>query len=53
MSSGTQEFWVVDAANRTVQVTGFSGTKTYAAGDAIPLTLFGGASIVVDQIFAV
>jgi Uma2 family endonuclease len=53
MSSGTQEFWVVDAANRTVQVTEFSGTKTYAAGDAIRLTLFGGASIAVDQMFAV
>jgi Uma2 family endonuclease len=53
MSSGTQEFWVVDAANRTVQVTAFSGTSTYAAGDAIPLTLFGAASVAVDQIFAV
>ena len=53
MSSGTQEFWVVDAADRTVQVTKFSGTRTYVAGDAIPLTLFGGASVAVDQIFAV
>jgi hypothetical protein len=43
----------VDAADRTVQVTEFNGTKTYAAGDAMPLTLFGGASIAVDQIFAV
>jgi len=53
MSSGAQEFWVVDAANRSVQVTEVSGTKTYAASDAILLTLFGGASIAVDQIFAV
>jgi Uma2 family endonuclease len=53
MSSGTQEFWVVDAANRTVQVTELSGTRTYAAGDAMPLALFGGASVAVDQIFAV
>jgi len=53
MSAGTQEFWVVDAENRTVQVTDFSGTRSYAAGASIPLTLFGGGAIAVDQNFAV
>ncbi|HUI53574.1 MAG TPA: Uma2 family endonuclease [Bryobacteraceae bacterium] len=52
MSAGTQEFWVVDAESRTAQVTDFSGTKVYAAGSAIPLPLFGGGTIAVDEIFA-
>ncbi|MBI3683051.1 MAG: Uma2 family endonuclease [Acidobacteria bacterium] len=50
MSAGTQEFWVVDADNRTVQVTGLSGTKVYATGAKIPLVIFDGG-IPVDQIF--
>jgi Uma2 family endonuclease len=51
MSAGTQEFWVVDPDLRTVQVTSLSGTKTYVVGDAIPISLFGEAAILVSKIF--
>ena len=53
MSAGTQEFWVVDAEKRTVQVTDLSSTKTYTAGAPIPLAMFGGLSLTVDQILAI
>ncbi len=52
MSAGTAEFWVVDGEKRTVVVTGSSGTKSYASGEAIPLTILGAGSIAVSEIFA-
>jgi Uma2 family endonuclease len=56
MSAGTQEFWVVDAETRTVQVTDLSGTKVYETGHSIPLTIFGrgtpgSGAISIDHIF--
>lgn len=51
LSSGTEEFWVVDAEKRTVQITDFGGSKVFSCGDAIPVRLFGAATILVDQIF--
>jgi len=51
MSAGTQEFWVVDAENRTVQVTDSSGTKVYRAGQSIPVAALGGGILAVEQIF--
>ena len=53
MSAGAQEFWVVDPDERTVQVTDRQGLRTYAPGDAIPLSIFEGSTIAVDQIFAI
>jgi len=53
MSSGTQEFWVVDPERRTVQVTNLNGTKTYAAEDAITFPMFSGSSLTIDQLFRV
>ncbi len=53
LSSGTQEFWVVDPEKRTVQVTDLAGTKLYPASGAIPLRMFGDATIGVDEIFSV
>jgi Uma2 family endonuclease len=53
LSAGAEEFWVVDAEKRTVQITDLSGSKMYSCGDAIPLRLFGDASIFVNQIFGV
>ena len=41
MSAGTPEFWVVDPEKRTVQVTGSKGSRSYLAGDSIPLTAIG------------
>jgi hypothetical protein len=31
MSSGTQQFWIIDSEKRTVQVTALKETKLYAA----------------------
>ena len=53
MSAGTGEFWVVDADRRTVQVTDLRSAAIYAVGDSIPLTLFDGLRIPVEDIFAV
>jgi Uma2 family endonuclease len=52
LSAGTEEFWVVDAENRTVQVTDLQGSKVYCGGNAIPVGVFGGAMVRVDAIFA-
>jgi Uma2 family endonuclease len=52
MSAGTVEFWVIDPEKRTVQVTDAAETKTYLAGDAIPVPLFESTAL-VDQIFAI
>ncbi len=52
MSAGAQGFWVVDPETRTVLVTDLSGTRLYAVGDAIPITMFEG-TIAVDDVFAI
>ena len=52
MSAGAQEFWVVDAEARTVEVTGSNGTLTYTAADVIPVALLG-EEIAVGDIFSV
>jgi Uma2 family endonuclease len=52
MSSGTSEFWAVDAEARTVHVTTVSGSRTYGSGEAIPLAVAPGRSVAVDAIFA-
>ena len=51
MSAGTSEFWVVDAAARTVEVTSLEGTTVYSGEDAIAFDLMGG-TIVASEIFA-
>lgn len=53
LSSGTQEFCVVDAETRTVQVTDLHSTTVYSSGESIPVRLFDEAAIPVNQIFAV
>jgi len=52
MSSGTQEFWVVDHTNQSVQVTSTTGVNTYVSGDRIPLPLLKGSTLAVAEIFA-
>jgi len=52
MSAGTDEFWVVDPEKRTVLVTDLRSARIYASGDTIPLTILGGGTIAVDDIFA-
>jgi len=50
--SGCLEFWLVDLINRQIDVSTPDGvTTTYRAGQTIPLPLFGGAALPVDDIF--
>jgi Uma2 family endonuclease len=52
LESGCREFWLVDAVNRQIDVSTPDGvTTTYRAGQTIPLPLFGGGSLPVDDIF--
>jgi Uma2 family endonuclease len=47
------EFWVLDEGKRQVAVSTSDGvTITYQSGQAIPLRLFGDATLAVDEIFA-
>jgi Uma2 family endonuclease len=51
LSSGTQEFWVVDPKRETISVTRPSGIPTvYRMGDRIPLSMFA-AELDVSGIF--
>jgi Uma2 family endonuclease len=51
MSSGTREFWVVDANRRTVHVTTPEGVQVYGPGDVIPVSITPGKYVPVDGIF--
>ena len=45
LSTGAEEFWVVDTKQNTVRVTRRSSEETlYRPGDRIPLTVFGGGA---------
>jgi Uma2 family endonuclease len=51
LSTGAEEFWVVDPKQKSVTVMRRqSGTSVYETGDRIPLTLFG-EDLEVTQIF--
>jgi Uma2 family endonuclease len=52
LANGCLKFWVLDEKRRLVSVSTPNGvTITYHSGQAIPLRLFGDASLPVDQIF--
>jgi hypothetical protein len=52
LASGCREFCLVDASNRQIDVSTPDGvTTTYRAGQAIPLPLFGGGALPVQDIF--
>ena len=51
MGNGCREFWLVFPKLRTVRVATAQGTTTYRQGAAIPLTVFPGVSVQVDEIF--
>ena len=52
LENGAKEFWVLDADLRQVKVSTPDGiTKTYRLGQEIPLRLFGGGALKVDDIF--
>ena len=52
MSSGTEEFWVIDADARTIHVTRPDGIASYSAGGLISIPMSGDAAVAVDRIFA-
>lgn len=52
MSSGTEEFWVVDPERKTVHVTSASATTMYAEGETIALSLLDGSGLAVAAIFS-
>jgi Uma2 family endonuclease len=53
LEGGCREFWVLDQKRRQVKVSTPDGvTRTYHAGQEIPLPLFGGGSLQVSAIFA-
>jgi Uma2 family endonuclease len=51
LSAGAVEFWVVDAETRTVHTTDLRGSRVYGCGEAVPLRMFGDATVSVDRIF--
>lgn len=52
LENESREFWVVDAALRQVKISTPDGhAVTYKAGQEIPLRLFGGGVLRVDEIF--
>jgi Uma2 family endonuclease len=53
LSSGAQEFWVVDPKRETVSVTRQGGAPTvYHMGDRIPLSMFD-SHLEVSEIFRI
>ena len=53
LQNGSQEFWIVDPKRRQVTISTPEGrTATWRTGQNIPLVLFGGAHLAVDDIFA-
>ncbi len=53
LSAGTQEFWIVDAANQAVEVTNASGDQLLQSGDTLRAQVLGGAAILVADLFTV
>ncbi len=52
LDTGCREFWVIDPWNIQVDVSTPDGqTVTYRRSQSIPLPLFGGATLAVDEIF--
>ncbi|MDR3702799.1 MAG: Uma2 family endonuclease [Candidatus Sulfopaludibacter sp.] len=52
LANGAREFWVVDPDTRTVSVMGPEGSASvYDAGGSIPLAVFGGGDLAVDEVF--
>jgi Uma2 family endonuclease len=52
ISGGTQEFWVVDPEEHSVEISGLNGSANYARGDVLPVSMLGG-SLRVERIFEV
>ena len=52
LGNGCQEFWVVDPKLRQVSVSTVDGRSAiWCSGQEIPLALFGGKALTVDEIF--
>ncbi|MGA8595784.1 MAG: Uma2 family endonuclease [Bryobacteraceae bacterium] len=52
LAHGSKEFWVVDPDDGYVRISRVNGpTSVYRPGQQIPLPLFGGATLAVDDLF--
>jgi Uma2 family endonuclease len=53
LQSGCKEFWVLDPKLETIEVSTPDGqSRTYAAGDEIPLDRFASGKLTVAEVFA-
>lgn len=52
MSNGTEQFWVVDADQMTVQSTTRNGVTLHQAGDLVELSVAPDGCVAVDEIFS-
>src|SRR5262249_7682461 len=52
LSAGTEEFWIVDADARTVQITSADGLTTYSDGEEVSSAVLGG-KVRLSEIFEV
>jgi len=54
--AGVREYWIVDPENNTLKVHCFHDsdllTNTYKSADTVPVAIFPGFSIVLEQVFA-
>jgi hypothetical protein len=52
LRTGCLQFWILDADHHQIDVSTPDGiTVTYRRGQSIPLPLFGGGLLAVDEIF--
>jgi Uma2 family endonuclease len=51
LENGCVEFWIVYPKLKKILVTTKDGEKTYRSGESIPLTVFAGHAIRIDDIF--
>lgn len=52
LANGCQEFWIVYPKLELVEIATSGGIKEYRRGDSIPLRVFPGVTLAVDDIFA-
>jgi len=54
--AGVREYWIVDSKNNTLKVHRFRDsdtlTNTYKSADTVPVAIFPGFSVTLEQVFA-
>ena len=52
LANGCRDFWIVDEKNRTITTIAPDGRAVkYSVADCVPLPLFGGDSLRVEDVF--